>query len=154
VIGTASSARHDWLRTLGAADLIDYTSQDFEDVVDDVDVVIDLIGDAVDTYSTRSLSVLRRGGMLVVVPGSVSPSLAAASNDRVFTVASFTVEPDGHALSELARIIDQTAMTVAVEHSYPLDDVRAAHQHSESGHTRGKLVLAVDVPQPLASTPP
>jgi NADPH:quinone reductase-like Zn-dependent oxidoreductase len=143
VIGTASPARHDWLRALGAAELIDYTSQRFEDVVDDVDVVVDLVGDAVDGYSTRSLSVLRPGGLLVVVPGSVPASLAAAADQSGVRVAPFTVEPDGHALTELSRIIDQSSMSVEVERSYPLDQVRAAHQHAESGHTRGKLVLAV-----------
>lgn len=74
VIGTASAAKHDWLSSLGADELIDYTAVRFEDAVRDIDVVIDLIGDEHDATSTRSLKTLRPGGLLVAVPSGVSPS--------------------------------------------------------------------------------
>jgi len=62
VIGTARSARHDWLAGLGAGQLVDYTAVAFEDVLADVDVVLDLAGDGRDNTSTRSLTVLRPAG--------------------------------------------------------------------------------------------
>lgn len=74
VIGTAREAKHDWLRSLGADELVDYTAVRFEDAVKDVDVVIDLIGDGVEETSTRSLETLRPGGTLVAVPSGVSPN--------------------------------------------------------------------------------
>src|SRR5262249_47641301 len=80
-IGTASSARHDWLTGLGADQLIDYTRVAFEDVLKsaDVDVVLDLAGDGRDKTSTRSLAVLRPRRLLVAVPRRASPEPAAAA---------------------------------------------------------------------------
>src|SRR5688572_18602598 len=73
VIGTARAEKHDWLRSLGADELVDYTAVRFEDAVRDVDVVIDLVGDGQDTTSTRSLKTLRTGGTIIAVPSGVSP---------------------------------------------------------------------------------
>ncbi|KJK55508.1 NADPH:quinone reductase, partial [Saccharothrix sp. ST-888] len=82
VIGTASRSRHDWLTKLGADELIDYTAVRFEDAVRDVDVVIDLVGDHHDTTSTRSLQVLRPGGLIVAIPAGVSEQLRDAAEAR------------------------------------------------------------------------
>ncbi|GAA1911332.1 hypothetical protein GCM10009753_48870 [Streptantibioticus ferralitis] len=60
VIATASSARHEWLKELGADEVIDYTAVRFEDIAREVDVVIDLVGDAHDKTGSRSLEVLRQ----------------------------------------------------------------------------------------------
>ncbi|GAA3171352.1 NADP-dependent oxidoreductase [Nonomuraea salmonea] len=70
VIATAGAPRHPWLKELGAEQTIDYTATRVEDAAADVDVVIDLVGDA----SPRTLKVLRPGGLLVGVPGGVSPN--------------------------------------------------------------------------------
>ncbi|WP_432037084.1 zinc-binding dehydrogenase [Streptomyces cucumeris] len=59
MIATASTTRHPWLKELGADETIDYTTTRFEDAAVDVDIVIDLVGDAHDRTSTRSLEVLR-----------------------------------------------------------------------------------------------
>ena len=68
VIATGSQRNHGWLRELGAAEVIDYATERFEDRASDVDVVIDLIGNVKDDTGTRSLSVLRPGGLLVNAP--------------------------------------------------------------------------------------
>ena len=74
VIATARAARRPWLEQLGAAEVIDYSTTRFEEAVEDVDVVIDLVGDEQDRTSTRALEVLRPGGLLVAVPSGVSRS--------------------------------------------------------------------------------
>ena len=74
--------------------MIDCTSVRFEDAVSDVDVV----GDGHDATSTRSLDVLRPGGLLVAVPGGVSPDLAAEAAVRGLRTSPHLVEPDGPAL--------------------------------------------------------
>ena len=53
------------------------------------------------------------------------------------------MEPDGHALSTVAGLIDAGEVTVEVEETFPLDEVREAHVRGETGRTRGKLVLTV-----------
>lgn len=141
-IGTSSARHHQWLQGIGADELIDYTTTPFEQAVSDIDVVIDMIGDDHDT-GLRSLEVLRPGGLLVAVPGGVSPGLADAARASDVRVSSFLVEPDGPALTAIAEIIDEGGIAVEVQDVYPLAQAAAAHRDGESGRTRGKLVLDV-----------
>ncbi|GGP53741.1 NADPH:quinone reductase [Saccharothrix coeruleofusca] len=143
VIGTARAGSHDWLTKLGADELVDYTAVRFEDAVSDVDVVIDLVGDLHDNTSTRSLDVLRPGGLLVAIPAGVSPELAAAAEAKGKRVSPFLVEPDGPALTTIGSLIDSGEVVVEVEEVFPLERVAEAHTRGESNRTRGKLVLHV-----------
>jgi NADPH:quinone reductase-like Zn-dependent oxidoreductase len=143
VIGTASGARRDWLIALGVDEVIDYTAVRFEDVVSDVDVVIDLVGDAHDDNSIRSLEVLRPGGLLVAIPSGVSPALAEAAAAKGVRVTAFLVEPDGLALTRIATLIAAGQVSVEVEEVFALVDAGKAQAHGESRRTRGKLVLRV-----------
>ncbi|MEV5895939.1 NADP-dependent oxidoreductase [Nonomuraea fuscirosea] len=143
VIATASAARHPWLKELGADEVIDYTATPFEEAVEGVDVVIDLVGDGQDRTSTRSIDVLRPDGLLVAVPGGVSPELAQAAETAGVRVTPFLVEPDGPALATIAGLIDAGQVAVEVEETFPLDQAGAAHTRGEAGRTRGKLVLTV-----------
>ncbi|MFR9798104.1 NADP-dependent oxidoreductase [Streptomyces sp. MS06] len=143
VTGTASRPRHDWLTALGADELIDYTAVRFEDAAEDIDVVIDLVGDAHDSTGTRSLDVLRPGGLLVAVPAGVSPELQQAARSRNLRTSPFLVEPDGPALARIARLIDSGEVSAEVEDVHPLEQAARAHTRGETGRTRGKLVLRV-----------
>ena len=143
VIGTARTAKHEWLRTLGADELIDYTTTRFEDVARDVDVVIDLIGDEQDNTSTRSLDTLRANGQLVAVPSGVSPRLLALAQSRGLLASAYLVEPDGAGLTRIARLIDEKEVRVEVEDVLPLEQAATAHHRIAEGRTRGKLVLRV-----------
>jgi NADPH:quinone reductase-like Zn-dependent oxidoreductase len=143
VIGTARGARHAWLTGLGADELIDYTAVRFEEAVKDVDVVLDLIGDGHDNTSTRSLEVLRPGGLIVAIPSGVSPDLLQAAEARGLRTSAFLVEPDGPALTRIAELIDAGNVKVEVEEVFPLEQAARAHAHGETGRTRGKLVLRV-----------
>ncbi len=143
VTGTASAGRHDWLKELGADELVDYNTVRFEDAVKDIDVVIDLISIHHDNTSMRSLDVLRPGGLLVAIPAGVSPELLQAAESRGLRTSPFLVEPDGPALTRIAELIDAGKVSVEVEKVFPLDQVTEAHTHGENGRTRGKLVLRV-----------
>lgn len=140
VIATASARNHRWLLELGADEVVDYTTTRFEDAVADADVVVDLVGDGHDSTSTRSLSVLRPGGLLLAIPSGAAPELMAAGQQRGVRVTGFLVEPDGAALTEISRLIDAGVVRVEAK-IYPLDQVARAHRDGEAGHTRGKLVL-------------
>lgn len=143
VITTASAARHSWLRELGADETIDYTTTRFEEAVKDLDVVIDLVGDAHDLTSTRSLKVLRPGGLLVAIPAGVSQQLARAAEAAGVRATPFLVEPDGAALTTITQLIDGAEVVVEVGETFPLEQASVAHARGEAGHTRGKLVLTV-----------
>ncbi|GGU80215.1 NADPH:quinone reductase [Streptomyces albospinus] len=143
VTGTASSPRHEWLTALGADELVDYTTVRFEEAAKDIDVVLDLVGDAHDNTSIRSLDVLRPGGLIVAIPAGVSPELLQAAQSRGLRTSPFLVEPDGPALTRIAELIDAGEVGVEVEEVYPLEQAARAHARGESDRTRGKLVLRV-----------
>ncbi|MFF8277834.1 NADP-dependent oxidoreductase [Streptomyces lateritius] len=137
VIGTASAAKHDFLRTLGVDEPIDYTAADFAETVRDVDVVLDCYGG--DDYGTRSLAVLREGGTLVTLP---SPDAVPATERGIRT--GFTlVEPDYAGLLGLAELVETGRLRPEVETVLPLEEAAKAHRLGESGRTRGKIVLTV-----------
>jgi NADPH:quinone reductase-like Zn-dependent oxidoreductase len=87
--------------------------------------------------------VLRPGGLIIAVPGGVSPELAAAADAAGVRVTPFLVEPDGPALTRIAHLIDAGALRVEVEEIYPLAEVAHAHTRGQANRTRGKLVLHV-----------
>ncbi|MGC5168102.1 NADP-dependent oxidoreductase [Luteimicrobium sp. DT211] len=140
-IGTASAARAEFLRGLGVDQVVDYRAERFEDAVDEVDVVLDLVGGFEDT-DVRSVRLVRPGGTYVAVHG-VSPAVAALAEARGVRAASLLVEPDGAALARLADLMDGGELAAVVQERFALEDVAAAHLLGETGRTQGKLVLEV-----------
>ncbi|MDT0397862.1 MULTISPECIES: NADP-dependent oxidoreductase [Streptomyces] len=140
VVATAQEPRHAWLKELGADRTVDYTRQRFEDEAGEVDVVIDLMG-GTDATDVRSVAVTRPGGLIVSVPGGVSPALAEAAGAAGVRTSPVLVEPDGAALTTIAGLVDAGAVRVEVERVFALEDVAEAHRRGETNRTRGKLVL-------------
>jgi NADPH:quinone reductase-like Zn-dependent oxidoreductase len=143
VTTTASGRNASWLRELGAAVVIDHTTTRFEEVVADVDVVIDLVGNVDGDTGTRSLSVLRPGGLYMVVPTGSWPGYADAAAATGARASSYKVSPDGGALATIGRLLDSGAVQVYIDTVFDLADAAAAHRRIEDGHTRGKIVLRV-----------
>jgi NADPH:quinone reductase-like Zn-dependent oxidoreductase len=131
VIATASASNHDYLKKLGADVVIDYRTQKFQELVRDVDVVLDPIGGET---QARSVGVLRKGGTLVSLVGLGGN--ARRSTD--IQAKAILVKPDGATLARIAELVKPT-----VSHTFTLDRVRDAHVQSETGRTRGKIVLTV-----------
>ncbi|MGO3885693.1 MAG: NADP-dependent oxidoreductase [Mycetocola sp.] len=143
VIVTASERNHDWLTSLGATQCVDYRTELFERVVAPVDVVIDLIGNVHNSTGTRSLDVLRPGGLLINVPSHSWPEFEADAAARGLRSTGYKVSPDGDTLASIARLISSGSVRTYVDTVYPLSRAAAAHEHVESGHTRGKVVLSI-----------
>jgi NADPH:quinone reductase-like Zn-dependent oxidoreductase len=137
VIATASERNHEFLRSLGADVVIDYTAQRFEDVARNVDVVLDPIGGET---QLRSLGVLRDGGILVSLVGLMPQARSPARNVRA---SAILVRPDAEQLTRIAGLVDAGILRPIVSHRFSLGDVADAHRQSETGRTRGKIVLDV-----------
>ncbi|MBD1912096.1 MULTISPECIES: zinc-binding dehydrogenase [unclassified Leptolyngbya] len=137
VIGTASARNRDFLLELGADEVIDYQTTQFEDVVNPVDVVFDTVGGDV---QERSWQVVKPGGILVSVISPPPEEKAAAHQCRS---AYVFIQPRADWLTEMAQLIDQGQVKPIVETVLPLDQVVEAHKLSQSGRTRGKIVLQV-----------
>jgi NADPH:quinone reductase-like Zn-dependent oxidoreductase len=143
VTATGSPRNLDFLRELGADDVVDYTAQRFEDAVSGVDTVIDLIGNVHDNTGSRSLSVLRPGGLLVNAPTGSWPTMMEEAADAGIRATRFRVAPDARVLDEITALIDAGTVRVHVDRVFDLADGPDAHRALESGHTRGKLVFRV-----------
>lgn len=137
VIGTASSGNGQFLRSIGADEVIDYKAQKFEDTVHDADVVIDTIGG--DTFD-RSWGVLKPGGFLVTTVADVPAGAAEAHGVRARHIVS---QANGDELAQIAKIIDEKFIKPVVTTVLPLSEARKAQEMSESQHTRGKIVLRI-----------
>lgn len=143
VTATGSERNLGWLRELGASVVVDYATTRFEDVVGEVDVVIDLVGNVHDDTGTRSLTVLRPGGLYVMVPTGGWPGYADAAAAAGVRATTYKVVPDGSVLATLARLLDSGAIQVYVDRVFDLSDAAEAHRELERGHARGKIVLNV-----------
>ncbi|WP_314613103.1 NADP-dependent oxidoreductase [Streptomyces stackebrandtii] len=141
VIGTASAAKHDFVRSLGADEVIDYRSVDFAEVVADVDMVLDpLSGDT----RTRSLGVLRPGGVLVSLLPGTDPDEPAKAAARGVRVETLLVEADHAGMNAVAELVASGVLRAHVEAVFPLADAAKAHALGETDRTTGKIVLVVD----------
>lgn len=143
VTATGSPRNADFLRSIGAHRVIDHTSERFEEVAGEQDVVIDLVGNVVDDTGTRSLDVIRRGGLIVNVPTGSWPTMAAEAAARGIRSTGFVVSPDARTLSVISRLVDDGALRVHVDEVFPLEEGERAHARLGGGHVRGKLVLRV-----------
>ncbi|MFE6964373.1 NADP-dependent oxidoreductase [Agromyces sp. NPDC057679] len=143
VTTTASPRNADFLRGLGAHRVVDYTSERFEEVARDQDVVIDLIGNVKDATGTRSLDALRPGGLIVTVPTGSWPTMREEAEARGLRATGYVVSPDARTLAVITRLIDDGAVRVHLDRELPLAEGAEAHRLIEAGHVRGKLVLRV-----------
>lgn len=143
VVATSSQRNASWLRELGAAEVVDYTSVRFEQHVHDIDAVIDLIGNVIDDTGTRSLAAMRPGGLMVNGPTGSWPTMHEEAAAAGMRATGYRVTPDGSTLAVISRLIESGDLRVHVDQVFDLADAAEAHRVIESGHTRGKLVLKV-----------
>jgi NADPH:quinone reductase-like Zn-dependent oxidoreductase len=140
VIGTASAPKHDFVRSLGADEVIDYRTTDFRDAAQDIDMVLDpLSGDT----RTRSLDVLRPGGVLVSLLPGTDPDEAAKAAARGVRVETLLVEADHAGMNAVADLVASGSLRAHVEAVFPLAEAAKAHALGETGRTTGKIVLTV-----------
>lgn len=137
VITTASAANHDYLRTLGADQIIDYNKEDFTQVVSGCDAVFDTVGGDV---TKRSFAALRPGGRLA----SIAAGQAAPVSPRADVMSLRpNVGRDRQHLDRIAALATSGAVRVPELTIYKLSEAAAAHKVSEGRHFRGKLVFKV-----------
>lgn len=140
VIGTASAPNHDFLRDLGADEVIDYRTVDFAEAVRDVDVVLDVIDD---DNSIRSLRTLRPGGLLVTLRPFGDVDLAAEANKLGVRAQRLLVEDDHAGMVALAGLVESGKLRPTIAGTFPLTEAAKAHALGDTGRTVGKLVVTV-----------
>jgi len=140
VISTTSEKNRAFVASLGADEIIDYTSVDFKTVVKDVDAVIDTIGGQV---QQDSFEVLKPGGVLVSIVEVPDQEKAAQMNIRPEFVM---IEPNAKILEQLSELVDQGHVRPIIAAEFSLKDISKAHELSQTGRARGKIVIHVSTP--------
>jgi NADPH:quinone reductase-like Zn-dependent oxidoreductase len=148
VVGIASGRNEGFLKSIGADEFINYQTTRFEDVVKDADVVLDaIIRDADEDLDAtaaeaqqRSWSVLKKNGILVSVCSKPPSETAASYGVRSKYVLA---QPNGQQLAEIAGLLEAGQVKPFINTVFPLNEAYKAHELSQEGHTRGKIVLQV-----------
>jgi NADPH:quinone reductase-like Zn-dependent oxidoreductase len=138
VIGTGSEFNRQFLLDLGVDRFIDYKKEKFEEHVREIDVVFDTVGGET---QERSWQLLKKGGILVTI---VDPS-QIEKNAETYGVRGLhhLVSPNAAELKQIADLIDQNKLHPHIAATFPLSAAKQAHEMSQKGHARGKIVLTV-----------
>ena len=134
-IGIGSPRNRDFVLGLGASEYVDYTQQDVASAVSDVDFAFDTVGGAL---TDALLATVREGGVLVTIAGA-PPEQAAA--ERGVRAELLIMSPSAEQLARIAELVASGAVKVDIAQVLTLEDAARAHELSESGHTRGKIIL-------------
>ena len=144
VFATASTGNQELLRHLGAHEAIDYTKQRFEDIAHQIDFVLDTVGGET---QERSWPVLKKDGALLSLVQP--PSQEKAKQFRVRGIMGGGQLNGAHThLKQVAKLIDSSKLKPTIDRILPLNEARRAHELSQAGHVRGKIVLRVKDVQP------
>jgi alcohol dehydrogenase len=159
VVTTASPKNHELLRRLGAAEIVDYRTQRFEDVVAPCDVVFDTQGG--ETLE-RSFRVVKQGGVVVTVGGKPDAKFAKAwglnpvlvlvlrilmrkvtrlAREKGAHFEYLFMRPDGVELSRIGELLEEGTIVPVIDSTYPFADTKKALAHVESGKAVGKVVV-------------
>lgn len=150
VTGVCSTKQIDLVRSIGADDVIDYTRDDFAEMAQRYDLILDIAG-------ARSLSHLRRAlaprGTLVIVGGEgggrwfggLDRQLRAHMLSPFVSqkLGTFVSKENAEDLIVLKELIEAGKVTPVIDRTYPLNEVPEAIRHVEEGHARGKVVITV-----------
>lgn len=134
---TVSTNDKQFVQELGASQVIDYKTQNFEDILNDYDAVFDTIGG--ETYR-RSFKVLKKDGIIVSM--LEQPNLELMNQYGVKAIFQFT-QVNRDRLTELSQWVDQNNIRVNVEKTFSLDEAGNALDYQKDMHPRGKVVLTV-----------
>jgi 2-desacetyl-2-hydroxyethyl bacteriochlorophyllide A dehydrogenase len=140
VATTASTKNVEFLKSLGADEVIDYTKDDFSQELEDYDLVIDTLGGEI---QDKSLTILKNGGMLVSIVEE--PDQEKAEKLGVKTKFHWLI-PDGKELAVLAEMMEKGELKPVVGSTFPFTEqgLKDAHELSETHHARGKIVIEID----------
>lgn len=154
VTGVDNGEKLDFMRSLGAVHVIDYTREDFTRSGQQYDLILDLIAYRSPFAIARAL---RPGGSYYAVGGSVARFLQILlvggwirkTRDR--RVQVLAVQRNWEDLTAIAQLCESGKIVPVIDRHFPLGDVPAALRYLGEGHVKGKIVITV---QPTNPTPP
>ena len=141
-IATTTSARNaDFVRSLGADEVIDYQSQRFEEVLHDLDFVFDMFNGEI---LRNSVEVVKAGGRIVSIPSpEFSEAVLEAVAQKDITLGFHMVQSSGSDMEKIAEFLAAGTVVPHISKSFAFDEMALAHTHLESGRTVGKIVVVL-----------
>ncbi len=141
VIGTSSAKNKEFVLQNGADIHIDYTTENFQEIVSDVDFVLDTIGG--DTI-LKSLDVIKQGGTIVSIASSnlSSEELEKAKSKNV-NLSFLLVQSSGENMLQLSQLMDRGIVKSHISKTFTFDQMGDAHLYLEKGRTVGKIVVNI-----------
>ncbi|MBD8016561.1 NADP-dependent oxidoreductase [Planococcus wigleyi] len=139
VATTASDKNDELVKSLGANRVINYREEDFSELLEDFDAVLDTMGGEV---LDKSFKVLKKGGKLISIAGQ--PSAEKAEQHEV-KASDFWLEPSGEQLKKLANLYvsGELKPTIGEVFEFTERGLQDAHELSESHHARGKIIIKI-----------
>jgi len=139
VAATAGKHNVEFLKSLGADEVIDYKKQDFEKVLTEFDFVLDSLGGE---NQEKSFTVLKEGGKLASIVSEPNQEKAKQKNIKSGNV---WLVPNGQQLEKIANLLGQNKLRVIIGHKFPFSEegIKEAHALSESHHAKGKIVIQI-----------
>jgi NADPH:quinone reductase-like Zn-dependent oxidoreductase len=136
VTATASARNTEFVRSLGAENVIDYSATRFEDVVKDMDAVIDTVGG---DLPERSFKVLRPGGVFVTVAARLPEDAGKAQNIRAVSAG----RAPSKNLKTIAELVEAGQLKPVAGTLFQLGEAQKAQELSQAGHGRGRIILEI-----------
>ena len=147
VIGTASAHNAQFLKALGADEVINYNTQKFEEVVRAIDIVFNATPTTTvdEALRLRSVPILKEGGIFIcthgVWPNEEFTGLLAQKKATV-EMAGVNINHQ-YCLREVAKLVDAGLVKPIISHVYPWQQAAEAHRARETRPVRGKIVLEI-----------
>ena len=138
VATTATGDGIEYVKKLGADEVIDYQSQKFQEILKEYDGVYDTVGGEV---FEKSFEVLKKNGVLVSMVAHDEKKLAEQYGVKV--ISQFT-KVTTERLSTLAKYIESGAVKIHIDKIYSFDNIREAFVEQEAGHVLGKIVISIN----------
>ncbi|WP_142829331.1 NADP-dependent oxidoreductase [Planococcus soli] len=139
VATTASDKNDELVKSLGANRVINYSEEDFSELLENFDAVLDTMGGEV---LDKSFKVLKKGGKLISIAGQPS---AEKAEEHGVKASDFWLEPNGEQLQKLAHLFVSGELKPTIGHVFEFTEqgLKDAHELSESHHARGKIVIKI-----------
>jgi NADPH:quinone reductase-like Zn-dependent oxidoreductase len=136
VATTTSTPNREFVKSLGADEVIDYMADDFTDSLHDFDLAFDTAR----ADKEAVLKVVRDNGIAVSTTGPFDETAAKA---RDITIVSVHADINTKSLGDLAKLVDEGSIKAVVSETFALDDIRQAFAHRANGSMHGKIVISM-----------
>ena len=141
VIGTSSAKNREFVLQNGADKHIDYTAENFQDMVSDVDFVLDTIGG--DTIF-KSLDITKQGGTIVTIASSnISNEELEKAKSKDVNLSFLLVQSSADDMLQIAQLMEKGILKSHVSKTFSFDEMGEAHLYLEKGRTVGKIAINI-----------